>query len=569
MDDLTNPFRTTSSEASTSQLRPKNQLITKIGQSSTSTPKTEANNRRRFGGLFATFGLSNGNGSPLRVPLGTPLKGKTSLKPTEGEIDENEEASNVNGGIWSFAERMKELTIGSPAKGKASQQDVVTGTLELGDGLMSLPDELLLQILLQLPPTIIQLNLISTISTRFYDLSRTPILWIKLFHEAGFELNEKAIKNNIAIEYPPKGQWKGSQWINSDNSSSKDDQLSESLGKLKDDDEHEDRITIHYPTLLRSRMNLQKLIQNPNFLPETTILSGHSDIVYCLYRWDNYLFTGSRDKSIRIYNLLTNNCIWLEKNVHSRSVLCINLEIDEKGKGILISGSSDSEIVIYSIDLTSQEDTMIRKKTIKETSSILSVLISSEYYISSNKDKFINIYSRRTNELIKSLKGHTQPVNSLAFSNDKMKFVSGSGDGMWKIWNINSGLVEIEGGGGRGIACVEWIDNYILTGDGDNLVKLYSSITGNLIHTFKGHTDLVRSVTINKSAKVVISSGYDKTIRMWDIHSGNLIKIINEDRSSLIFDLNMTPGKIIAAKQDGTIHVFDFDNELPYIDYFA
>nr|XP_018262088.1 uncharacterized protein I303_05103 [Kwoniella dejecticola CBS 10117]OBR84246.1 hypothetical protein I303_05103 [Kwoniella dejecticola CBS 10117] len=557
MDDPINPFQVSSSSSSGSaSSRPQskqnaNHLLTKIGQSSTSTPRTEANNRRRFGGLFASFGLSNGNESPLRAPLGTPAKTSSSLRGGSITNIENDEdlVPGVTSGIWSFAERMKELTIGSPAMGKSVQRDYVDEDLESGDGLMSLPDEILLQILLHLPATINQLHLISTISTRFYDLSRTPALWLQIFHEAGFELNDYACTHGVAVEYPPSGQWTGNHWTKVDDAAITDENPP---SKLKADAEEnpEDGIPIHYPTLVRSRMTLQKLIHDPNHLPIPTVLSGHTDAVYCTARYRHFIFTGSRDTSIRIYDLRTQKCIWVTKEAHQRSVLSIALDLDEDGMGILVTGSSDTSIGIWSISLNAQNgEQMKRIRSIQQDSSVLSVRISSEYIISSNKDKSIRVYPRDgedTYDLVRKLEGHTQPVNSLSSSPDSRKVLSGSGDGTWKIWDIPSGSIDKEGRGGRGIACVEWIDDYILTGDGDNLVKIYSATTGDLMHTFKGHTDLVRSVAMNKSAGVVISAGYDKAIRMWDVSSGKLIKIINEDRASLVFDLHMTPGQIIA-----------------------
>ncbi|WWD05286.1 hypothetical protein V865_003359 [Kwoniella europaea PYCC6329] len=598
MDDPSNPFHvpfpaSSSSSAAPPPLRPKNQLLSKIGQPSSSSPRTELNNRKRFGGLFASFGLGNGTGSPLRAPLGTPIRsGRTHERFQPGDDEQEDSArQGVVGDVWSFAERMKELTltVGSPARSKDKEKAPEDTDEWDGKGLMGLPDEILLHILLQLPPTLSQLHSISQISTRFYDLSRTPVLWLRIFHQAGFELNEHAQKNGVAVEYPPEGHWSGTEWIQpgSQSGGNPDDPSSnESYNVVTSEEEEEDlvkdnySIAIHYPTLIQSRYNLQRLILDSDHLPNPTILQGHKDVVYCLARWGNYLFTGSRDRSIRLYDLSTGECIWTENDAHERSVLCLDLDIDEDGKGTLVSGSSDMAIGIYTIDLpppsscftsssSSSLDVGKRVNTMRCDSSILSIGLTPRYIVSANKDTKIHIYDRKTYELVKTLEGHTQPINSISLSSRKDKLVSGSGDGSWKIWDIATGLVESEGGGGRGVACVEWNHYHIVTGDGDNLVKLYSSSTGQLISTLQDHTDLVRSVTVSKSAGVIVSASYDKSIRIWDIKTGKLIKIINEDRSSLVFDLKMISNKIIAARQDGTIHVFAFGDHLPYVDLFA
>ncbi|WWC88421.1 uncharacterized protein L201_003332 [Kwoniella dendrophila CBS 6074] len=605
MNDPSNPFHvSTLSSTSTStipnsakSLEPKsgqNQLLSKVGQASSSTPRTEANNRRRFGGLFASFGLGNGTGSPLRPSatdqLGTPIhKHQTPVRRLDGYEEGNQDDVNVSagisGGVLSFAERMKELTLGSPAKskGKAREEfskDQVNNSLDTG--LMSLPDELLLHILIQLPPTIFQLHLVSLISTRFFDLSRTPILWLKVFCEAGFDLIDNAQRNGEALEHPPNGEWKGKKWVpHPADQAVVSCQAEEPLSiNMYEDGMSEESIPIHYPTLIRSRFTFQKLIEDPDYLPIPRVLTGHREVVYCLAPFNNFIFTGSRDRSIRIYDLLQadkEKSVWVKEDIHEGSVLCMDIDLDDTGKGILVTGSSDTTVGIWKVDLSllagsaspMATEVITKIATIQCKSTVLSVIVSPNYIVSAGKDNVINVYSRDTFEISRSLIGHSQPVNSLSMSSDKSKILSGSGDGTWRIWDLESGSVIREGGEGRGIACVEWSGDHAVTGSGDNLVKLYSASSGDLLNTFEGHQELVRSVTVNMSAGVILSASYDKTIRMWNVKTGDLIKIVNEDRSSLVFNLKLLGNKVIAARQDNSIHVLSFGENLPYGDLFA
>ncbi|HAA29775.1 MAG TPA: hypothetical protein DCE56_21360 [Cyanobacteria bacterium UBA8553] len=56
---------------------------------------------------------------------------------------------------------------------------------------------------------------------------------------------------------------------------------------------------------------------------------------------------------------------------------------------------------------------------------------SADYY---KKDKTIKLWSVRTGEVIKTLKGDCGSVNCIAFSPDGQLLVSGSGDGTIKLW---------------------------------------------------------------------------------------------------------------------------------------
>ncbi|WRT68035.1 uncharacterized protein IL334_005010 [Kwoniella shivajii] len=672
----TNPFQISSSSSSasaspitstTEDTGPgQSHLRSKIGQPSSSTPRTEASNRRRFGGLFASFGIpgsvsgnGTGSGPPSRPQPRTPLRrihGQTQeyedygVRGGEGGGGGGggEGNTGVHGGVWSFAERMKELTIGSPKGTSKSIEKRVADNDKIK--LEDLPDELILLIILQLPPTLSQLDIISRISTRFYDLTRTPIIWLEIFHAYGFELIDRAKKDGVAVEYPPQGHWRGDHWItdpplSSSSSSSTSTYSSPSSPSyssqtmatssspssststspvIQSTDQDEPcsnihSVPIHYPTLMRSRLILQNQIHSEEYIPTVTKLAenkSHKDVIYCLNRFNDYLLTGSRDRSIHIYKLpppsgfdpndddtdkgINNRYgsgsdrnksrnedspIWIEEDAHQRSVLTLDSDLDENGKGLLVSGSSDMSIGIWSVDLsvldepistkgvhqprTHSSNNVIKKlKVIQTDSTILSIIISPEYIISSSKDHLINVYSRSTYGLIKSLQGHTQPVNSIALSPNKQKLVSASSDGFWKIWNLDSGVVEKQGGGGRGVACVLWAGDHILTGDNDNLVRLYDSSSVELLKTFNGHTDLVRSVSMGKSLGIVVSASYDRTIRMWDLNTGKLIKIANEDRSSLIFDLSIQSNRIIAATQDHSVHILSFGDDLPYTHLF-
>ncbi len=87
--------------------------------------------------------------------------------------------------------------------------------------------------------------------------------------------------------------------------------------------------------------------------------------------------------------------------------------------------------------------------------------------------------------------------------------------------------------------------DYIFTGDNDNLVKLFSSTSTSLIRTFKGHTDLVRTIALDLDTGILVSGGYDSIIKMWNIETGECLRTLRM-HSGLVFDVGMKAGRLIS-----------------------
>nr|XP_031864451.1 uncharacterized protein CI109_000365 [Kwoniella shandongensis]KAA5531523.1 hypothetical protein CI109_000365 [Kwoniella shandongensis] len=564
------------------------QLPSKQNQPSTSSPRTTASNRRRLGNLFASFGIP---GSPLRRAAG-PSSSESQDGPRSSPSARSKFDGVESRGVGkSFADKMAELTLGTSGSGQVREPGpcrdvgkkkvddwdwdegcfVDTESVEhqgrRGEGgckLLELPDEILLQILLFLPPTISQLRTISLISTHFCDLAQAPILWARTFDAtSGYRLSDEAKERAVAVLHPPRGLWDGLSWADSPPESDSSHQTKQVIDPLdseeiqpgSEEDVRPDEIAIHYPTLYRSRHTLAQHIRSAS--PHILTLAEHTDSVYCVHLVGRWLITGSRDKTIRVWNLPL--CAAEQESetgpilvhtvnaAHEGSVLGLKFDLDQKGKGKMISGSSDCTAKIWEVDFGPTGISIKHLTTFRDhTGSVLDVEVSASHYITCSKDATIRIYDRESRMCLHTLTGHVMPVNCLAVKGEEV--VSASGDGSWRIWDLKSGSEVRRGGGeGRGLACIAWKDDYVVTGDNDHLVKLYDANTGRLIRTFDGHSELVRTVALDPQAGLVISGSYDKSVRLWDMHTGQLIKNLDEFHHSLVFDVQMTVNRLISA----------------------
>jgi WD40 repeat protein len=121
------------------------------------------------------------------------------------------------------------------------------------------------------------------------------------------------------------------------------------------------------------------------------------------------------------------------------------------------------------------------------------------------------------------LDGHTGGVNSVAFSSDGNRIVSGSGDDTVRIWDVVSGVVlHILKGHTHDVNSVAFSSdsNRIVSGSSDKTVRIWDAVSGVALHTLEGHTRRVNSVAFSSDGLRIVSGSDDETVRIWDAVSG-------------------------------------------------
>jgi len=122
--------------------------------------------------------------------------------------------------------------------------------------------------------------------------------------------------------------------------------------------------------------------------------------------------------------------------------------------------------------------------------------------------------------------GHTDWVNSVAFSPDGHHVVSGSYDRTIRVWNATTG--ETVTGPFTGHRGSVWSvafspdGHHIVSGMDDKTILLWNAMTGETVAgPFTGHTDSVNSVAFSPDGHHVVSGSEDRTIRMSNVTKWN------------------------------------------------
>ncbi|KAF2477068.1 F-box/WD repeat-containing protein lin-23 [Lindgomyces ingoldianus] len=326
--------------------------------------------------------------------------------------------------------------------------------------------------------------------------------------------------------------------------------------------------------------------------PSAIYLNGHTDSVYCCQFDENKIITGSRDRTIRVWDMKTYKCLkviggptnrpvpntphrleahketvvnhpslngtvegnsiyCVPSDYHEASILC--LQYDDE---IMVTGSSDHTCIVW--DITGDEYVpMYRLKG--HSAGVLDVCLDDKHIISCSKDSSINVWDRVTGNHIRYLQGHRGPVNAVQLRGNLL--VSASGDGIAKLWNLDSGMCVKEfPSQDRGLAAVEFSDDakYVLAGGNDHVVYKFDALTGQLIHTSVRHGGLVRSLFLDAHNGRVISGSYDQSIRIADYASGEVFGLYENWTTSWILSAKSDYRRVVATSQDGRALILDF-----------
>jgi WD40 repeat protein len=141
----------------------------------------------------------------------------------------------------------------------------------------------------------------------------------------------------------------------------------------------------------------------------------------------------------------------------------------------------------------------------------------------------IRLYDFATGRLVDLLKGHTDVVNSLAFSLDSKRLVSGSwrGDRSSIIWDVESRRLVHRLVGHKGeIYGVAFTPDgaRVVTGSYDTTVKLWSVADGKEIATLTGHKSRVFRIAVSPVDGTIASGSDNGEIRLWDGRTGAPIR---------------------------------------------
>ena len=263
---------------------------------------------------------------------------------------------------------------------------------------------------------------------------------------------------------------------------------------------------------------------------------AHTECVYTIQYSGKYLVSGSRDRTLRIWDLDTQRLYKEPLQGHTGSVLCLQFD-DHEDENLIVSGSSDESVILWEFST----GRMIKRLANAHRESVLNLKFDKRFLVTCSKDKTIKIWNRHELRVgdrdypIKGVSGGGQCPAYIIDANDistalrepylfperpmmlepythlmtldlhgaavnaiqifKNELVSASGDRNIRIWNIHTGesSTKMEAHT-KGIACVQYDGMRIVSGSSDRTIRIWDPVSKTEVARLDGHSNLVRTI---------------------------------------------------------------------------
>ncbi|ERE74324.1 kinesin-like protein KIF21B [Cricetulus griseus] len=278
-----------------------------------------------------------------------------------------------------------------------------------------------------------------------------------------------------------------------------------------------------------------------------SMAEGHTKPILCLDATDELLFTGSKDRSCKMWNLVTGQEIAALKG-HPNNVVSIKYC---SHSGLVFSVSS-SYIKVWDI---------------RDSAKCIRTLTSSGQVISG--DACIATSTRA----ITSAQGEHQ-INQMALSPSGTMLYVASGNAV-RIWELNrfQPIGKLTGHIGP-VMCLTVTQtsnqhDLVVTGSKDHYVKMFQlgdCVMGTIgpTHNFEPpHYDGIECLAIQ--GDILFSGSRDNGIKKWDLEQQELIQQIPNAHKDWVCALAFVPGRpmLLSACRAGFIKVWNVDNFTP------
>jgi WD40 repeat protein len=174
--------------------------------------------------------------------------------------------------------------------------------------------------------------------------------------------------------------------------------------------------------------------------------------------------------------------------------------------------------------------------------------------VSGSWDKTVKIWNLSTGVVERTLIGHSLSVNTVSVTSDGRFIISISWDGTRKVWDLETGeLLQSQEGYTSTIVRKLFSETpdgkwSVSVSNFNKKVHVVNSATGEKKEIFEDFSSSFSAVTVSVDGKWILSAAYDRTIKIWNMKTGEKVAT---------YDLDYAATCLVTASDGVTIVVGD------------
>ncbi|KAI0994420.1 hypothetical protein K3495_g13762 [Podosphaera aphanis] len=230
--------------------------------------------------------------------------------------------------------------------------------------------------------------------------------------------------------------------------------------------------------------------------------------------------------------------------------------------------SISKDVGIYLQEL--QPESAVRCTFKNSTSPVNAIVASSTHIFAAQAEKaVIHVYSREKGNQ-ESIVSFPERVHSLSLFEDNV-LVLGMADGRIILWEVSTGrLVSTPAAHLQAVCTLATTRSHLVSGSEDSNIHVWSilhllSIASDAnqepLRCFSDHKAGVTSLAVGHSASdvnICVSASKDKTIIVWNYHSGQTLRIFLLPRIPLCVAIDPCDRGVYLGLDDGTVQLVEF-----------
>lgn len=305
-------------------------------------------------------------------------------------------------------------------------------------------------------------------------------------------------------------------------------------------------------------------------------LEGHEGGVWALQYEGNTLVSGSTDRSVRVWDIEKGKCTQVFQG-HTSTVRCLIIlkpaQVGETLDGrpimmpeeeMIITGSRDSSLRIWKLPKPGERSIMqnvssaandldnpyfVRSLT-GHHHSVRAIAAHGDTLVSGSYDCTVRVWKVSTGETIQRLQGHTAKVYSVVLDHNRNRCISGSMDNLVKVWSLETGqcIFTLEGHTSL-VGLLDLSHERLVSAAADSTLRVWDPENGQCKSRLCAHTGAITCFQ-HDGQKVI--SGSDRTLKMWNVKTGEFVKDLLTDLSG-VWQVKFNERRCVAAVQRNSL----------------